>query len=65
MSLVTLLVVLVLIGLITWLVTTYIPMDPGVKRVIQIAAVVVAVLYLLSAIGLFGSLSSIRVPRLD
>jgi len=36
MSLVSLVIILALVGLITWAVTTYIPMPPAMKRIILI-----------------------------
>lgn len=51
MSILFLLLVIALIGLIAWALTTYIPMPGGVKTVIVIVAVVCAVIYALNAFG--------------
>jgi hypothetical protein len=63
MNILTLLLVLVLIGVLIWAVTTYIPMDPGIKTLIRIVGVVLAVVYVLSAFGVFHGLSSVNVPQ--
>jgi len=63
MPLVTVLIVLVVVGVILWLVNTYIPMDAKIKSILNIVVVVVVVLWLLRAFGILGSLSGIRVGR--
>ena len=50
------------IGLVAWALTTYIPMTEGIKRVIQIVAIVVIVAVVLNAFGLFPR--DMAVPRL-
>jgi hypothetical protein len=46
-----------------WLVNTYIPMDATIKKIITIVVIIAVVLWLLSAFGLFGNLSTVKVPR--
>jgi len=48
MDLVMLVLVVSIIGFLVWLITTKIPMDPTVRMVIQIAAVIIIVLYILT-----------------
>ena len=61
MSLVTLIVVLVIIGVVLWLVNTQIPMDPTIKKILNIAVVIVVVLWLLKAFGLLSGLGAVTV----
>ena len=63
MPLIHVLVVLVVVGVILWVVNTYIPMDAKIKRILNIVVVIVVVLWLLRAFGILGSLSGIRVGR--
>jgi hypothetical protein len=63
MPLVHVLIVLVVVGVILWLVNTYIPMDSKIKSILNIVVVVVVVLWLLRAFGILGSLSGIRIGR--
>jgi hypothetical protein len=63
MPLINVLLVLVVVGVILWLVNTYIPMDAKIKRILNIVVVIVVVLWLLRAFGILGSLSGIRVGR--
>jgi hypothetical protein len=61
MSLLTIVVVLIVVGVLLWLVNTYIPMDGKIKSILNAVVVIVVVLWLLQAFGLIGSLNSIRV----
>ena len=61
MSLLTVVVVLIVVGVLLWLVNTYIPMDGKIKSILNAVVVIVVVLWLLQAFGLIGSLNSVRV----
>jgi hypothetical protein len=63
MSLVSLVVTLVVVGVLLWLVNNYIPMDGKIKRILNIAVVVAVVVWLLNLLGLMDSLRGIRVGR--
>ena len=63
MSLIGLIVVLVIVGVILWAVNSYIPMDAKIKNILNIAVVIVVVLWLLSLFFDFGSINTIRVGR--
>lgn len=52
MPLINLIVVLAVIGLILYLVNTYIPMQPPVKTIINVLVVIVLCLWLLSLFGI-------------
>lgn len=62
MPIITLLVVLALIGLAYWGITTLIPMPAQIAKVILVVCVVVAVLVVLSAFGILPT--GVMVPRL-
>jgi hypothetical protein len=55
------LLVLCVIGVIVWLVTTYIPMPGWMKTTITVVAIVFTVLYLLQVFGLMPM--DVPVPR--
>jgi len=63
MPIFTLIFILVVIGVIMWAVNTYIPMQPTIKKVLNIAVVVLVVLWLASVFGLIPSNANIRVGR--
>jgi hypothetical protein len=63
MSLVSLVVTLIVVGVLLWLVNNYIPMDGKIKRILNIVVVVAVVVLLLNLLGLMDSLRGIRVGR--
>ncbi len=48
MPLIQVVLVLILIGVLLWLATTYIPMDPTIVRIIQGVVIIATVLWLIS-----------------
>jgi hypothetical protein len=63
MPLINLVIVLLVVGVLLWLVNSYIPMDRKIKNILNIVVVVVVVLWLLQAFGVLGSLDNIRIGR--
>jgi hypothetical protein len=63
MPLIHLLFVLVVVGVLLWLVNTYLPVNAKIKKILNIVVVIAVVLWLLSVFGILGSLSRIRVGR--
>jgi hypothetical protein len=63
MSLVSLVIVLVVVGVLLWLVNTYIPMDPKIKSILNAVIVIAVVLWLLKVFGLLDSLTNIHVGK--
>jgi len=61
MPLITVVIVLIVVGVLLWLVNTYLPMDGKIKSILNAVVVIVVVLLLLQAVGVLGSLSSIRI----
>ncbi len=54
MSIISLLIVLVIVGVCLYLVETYIPMAAPIKTVIRVIVVLVLVLWLLQSFGLWS-----------
>jgi hypothetical protein len=54
----TVILVLVIVGVLMWLINTYIPMAGPIKTLLNVVVLIILVLWLLSAFGLFhtGSL---------
>ena len=65
MSLISLVVTLVVVGVLLWLINTYIPMQVTIKKIINIVVVIVVVLWVLSAFGVIGHSGDIRVPQVN
>lgn len=65
MSLLSLVVVLVLVGVLLWAVNVYIPMDEKIKRILNIAVVIAVVIWLLKVFGLLDSLDTVHVGHVE
>jgi len=61
MSLISIVLTLIVVGVLLWLVNTYIPMDAKIKKILNIVVVVVVVLWLLQVLGVLGALHGVRV----
>jgi LytS/YehU family sensor histidine kinase len=64
MSLISLIITLIVIGVLLWLVNTYIPMDGKIKNILNVVVVVCVVVWLLSAFGVLGHPHDLQVPQL-
>lgn len=54
---------LIVVGVLLWLVNTYIPMDPKIKGILNAVVVIAVVIYLLQVFGLLGTLENIKIGR--
>ena len=63
MSLISLVVTLIVVGVLLWLVNTYIPMDAKIKKILNVVVVICVVVWLLSVFGVLNQSGSIRVPQ--
>ena len=61
MSLITLVIVLVVVGVVLWLINSYIPMQATIKKILNVVVIRAVVLWLLSAFGVIGSLNTVRI----
>jgi hypothetical protein len=64
MTLVGIVVVLVLVGLILWLINTYIPMAGAIKSLLNIVVFVIVLIWLLQGFGLIGPINGLHIPNL-
>lgn len=63
MSIVALFLLIVLLGLFVWLLTTFIPMPQQFKTLLLVVAIIIALLLVLQAFGLLSGLGGVQVPR--
>ncbi|MBV9549696.1 MAG: hypothetical protein JO256_08510 [Alphaproteobacteria bacterium] len=63
MSLLTIIAVLIVVGVLLWLINTYIPMQSTIKGILNAVVVIVVVLWLLQAFGLIGDIAGIRIAH--
>jgi hypothetical protein len=61
MSLVTIVITLMVVGILLWLINTYIPMDGKIKKILNIVVVVMVVLWLLNVFGVLDHFRNVRV----
>jgi hypothetical protein len=61
MPLINLVVVLIIVGVALYLVNRYIPMASSIKTILNVLVVVVVCVWLLQAVGLWGSVTSFRL----
>ncbi len=63
MPLIHVVLVLIVVGVLLWLVNSYIPMAGSIKAILNAVVVIAVVLWLLSVFGLIGELQKIRVGK--
>ena len=61
MPLTTVFAVLIVVGVILWLINTYIPMDRRIKNILNAVAVIVVVIWLLRAFGVLDSINNLNI----
>ncbi|MGD0290222.1 MAG: Thivi_2564 family membrane protein [Candidatus Binataceae bacterium] len=64
MTLVGIIVVLVVVGLIMWLINTYIPMAGAIKSLLNIVVFIVVLIWILQTFGLIGPINGMHIPSL-
>ena len=63
MPLIQLVIVLVVVGLILWVINSYIPMQATIKKILNAVVVIAVIIWLLSVFGIIGSLQGIRIGK--
>jgi len=61
MSLINLVIILVVVGVILWLINSYIPMQATIKKILNAVVVIAVVIWLLSVFGLIDNISNIHI----
>ena len=62
MMLINVVIYLIVVGVLLWLMNTYIPVDPKIKNIINIVVIVAVVLWVLSLfVGGIGGIGNVRV----
>ena len=59
MPLIHLVIVLVVVGVILWLINSYIPMQATLKKILNVVAVIAVIIWLLSVFGVIRKLVSV------
>jgi hypothetical protein len=61
MSLLTIILVIVAVGVLLWLINSFVPMHPTVRRVLNGAVTILLVVWLLDAFGLIDVLQNTQI----
>ena len=63
MPILTILIVLVVVGVLLWLVNTYVPMNGTIKKILNIVVIVAVAIWLLNVFGVFSYLSAMNYTQ--
>jgi hypothetical protein len=63
MPLVYIVLVLIVVGMVMWLINTYIPMAGSIRRILNAVVVITVCVWVLKAVGLWGPLLNYRVSH--
>lgn len=61
MPLINLIITLVVVGVVLWLINSFIPMQRTMKQILNVVVIIVVIIWLLSAFGVIDSLSGVRI----
>lgn len=61
MPLLQVVLILIVVGVLLWLVNTYVPMAGSIKSILNAVVVIVVVIWLLNVFGLMDNLTRLRV----
>ena len=62
MPLINVVLTLVVVGVVLWLINTYIPMQSTIKTILNVVIVIVVVLWLLYGFGVISHSGDIHMP---
>ena len=65
MPLVNVVITLIIVGVLLWLINTYIPMQGAIKSIINLLVVVAVVLWLLYGFGIISHSGNIKMPTVS
>lgn len=63
MPLVQVVLVLIVVGVLLWLVNTYVPMAGPIKSILNAVVVIVVVIWLLNVFGLMENVTRLRIGK--
>ncbi len=60
MPLVNIVIALIVVGVLLWLINTFIPMANSIKTILNVVVVVSVVIWVLQAVGMWGRITSYK-----
>lgn len=61
--LIQLVIVLVVVGVVLWVINSYIPMQSTIKKILNVVVIIGVIIWLLSVFGVIENLSTIRIGK--
>jgi hypothetical protein len=61
MSILTILIAIIVVGVLLWIVNSYIPMDSKIKSILNVVVVIALIIWLLNEFGVLNYLNHIRL----
>ena len=61
MPILTIILTIIIVGLLLWVVNSYLPMDGKIKQILNIVVVIILVIWLLKIFGIFAGLNNVRI----
>lgn len=59
----SLVITLIIVGVLLWVVNSYIPLDAKIKNILNVVVVVCVIVFVLNAFGLFNHAHDVPVPQ--
>jgi len=63
MPIIQLVIILVVVGVILWVINSYIPMQSTIKKILNVVVIVGVIIWLLSVFEFIGDISKIRIGK--
>jgi hypothetical protein len=63
MPLINIVVVLIVVGVVLWLINSFIPMASSIKSILNIVVVIAVGVWVLKAVGMWGRITSYRFTQ--
>jgi len=61
MVLLDILIVIIVVGVLLWIINTFIPMDHKIKRIFNLVVVIALIIWFLKVFGLFSYLMNVHI----
>jgi hypothetical protein len=61
MALLDILIAIIVVGVLLWIINTFIPMDHQIKKIFNLVVVIVLIVWLLKVFGLFSYLMNVHI----
>jgi hypothetical protein len=61
MPILTIIIVILVVGVLLWLINSYIPMQRTIKGILNAVVIIILVIWLLKVFGVLDSLQNVRI----